>query len=59
MCSKECSTKKKEEMRKAPYWNFWRVIIAGWLIRYPGKVIHIFGVLIGFIFVLIYNVVMN
>lgn len=20
-----------------PYWNFWRVVFAGWLIRYPGK----------------------
>ena len=20
-----------------PYWNFWKVVFAGWLIRYPGK----------------------
>jgi len=20
-----------------PYWNFWRVVFAGWLIQYPGK----------------------
>jgi len=19
-----------------PYWNFWRTVFAGWLIRYPG-----------------------
>ena len=59
MCSKECCKKKKKEMRRAPYWNFWRVIFAGWLIRYPGKVIRPFGVLVGFIIVLIYNAVVN
>jgi hypothetical protein len=21
---------------ETPYWNFWRVIFAGWLIRFPG-----------------------
>lgn len=21
--------------RERPYWNFWKVIIAGWLIQYP------------------------
>lgn len=21
--------------REKPYWNFWKVIFAGWLIRYP------------------------
>ena len=20
-----------------PYWNFWKVVFAGWLIKYPGK----------------------
>ncbi len=20
-----------------PYWNFWKVVWAGWLIRYPGN----------------------
>lgn len=24
-------------MKKSkPYWNFWRAVFAGWLIRYPG-----------------------
>ena len=38
------STKEKMEdavfaQAKAynPYWNFWRVVFAGWLIKYPGK----------------------
>ena len=22
---------------QSPYWNFWKVVFAGWLIRYPGK----------------------
>ena len=21
-----------------PYWNFWKVVLAGWLIKYPGKI---------------------
>ena len=20
-----------------PYWNFWKVVFAGWLIKYPGN----------------------
>ena len=24
-------------MSSGPYWNFWRVVFAGWLIQYPGK----------------------
>jgi hypothetical protein len=40
---------------KTPYWNFWKVVFAGWLIRYPGKVFRIFGVPLGFLLVLIYN----
>ena len=20
------------------YWNFWKVVLAGWLIKYPGKI---------------------
>lgn len=27
------SKDEKEEV----YWNFWRVVFAGWLIQYPGK----------------------
>ena len=46
-------------MRKAPYWNFWRVILAGWTIRYPGKVFRIIGIPLGILIVMIYNAVMN
>jgi hypothetical protein len=51
-------SKKKEKMRGSrPYWNFWKVVFAGWLIRYPGKMLRIFGVPLGFLIVLIYNAV--
>ena len=41
--------------RKRPYWNFYRVILAGWIIRYP-KVVFL---PIGFLIVLIYNAIVN
>jgi hypothetical protein len=41
--------------RRSPYWNFWRVVLAGWIIRYP----KIVWVPIGFLIVLIYNAVVN
>jgi hypothetical protein len=41
--------------RRAPYWNFWKVVFAGWLIRYPGKMLRIFGVPLGILIVTIYN----
>jgi len=25
-------------MKKSPYWNFWKVLLVGLLIRYPGKI---------------------
>jgi hypothetical protein len=45
--------------KNAPYWNFWRVIFAGWIIRYPGTFFKIIGVPFGIMIVLIYNSVMN
>ena len=45
--------------KNAPYWNFWRVIFAGWIIRYPGTFFKIIGVPFGIIIVLIYNSVKN
>ena len=39
--------------RPKPYWNFWRVILAGWVIRYP-KVVFL---PIGFALAMLYNVV--
>ena len=29
--------KKNFQNKKTPYWNFWRAVFAGWLIRYPEK----------------------
>jgi len=51
--------KKLPDMKNTPYWNFWRVVFAGWLIRYPGKVIRPIGVLLGILIVIIYNAVSN
>jgi len=31
-----------------PYWGFWKVVFAGWLIQYPGK---IFRALLWFILI--------
>ncbi len=41
--------------RRAPYWNFWKVVLAGWLIRYPGKIFQYIGVPLGIVLVVIYN----
>jgi hypothetical protein len=41
--------------QRRPYWNFWKVVFAGWLIRYPGKMLRIFGVPLGILIVMIYN----
>jgi len=47
----------REKKVKYPYWNFWKVVFAGWLIRYPRQCFTIFGGIVGFLFVLIYNAV--
>jgi hypothetical protein len=44
---------------QTPYWNFWRVVFAGWLIRHPGKMFRIIGVPIGILLVAIYNALTN
>jgi len=41
----------KPRYRRTPYWNFWKVVFAGWLIRYPGTFFKIFGVPIGILLV--------
>jgi hypothetical protein len=41
--------------RREPYWNFWRVILAGWIIRYPKTMGRIILFPLGFLIVLIYN----
>ena len=40
--------------RRSPYWNFWKVVLAGWMIRYPKQTVFI---PVGFLLVLIYNAV--
>jgi predicted oxidoreductase len=53
----------KEQLKKVArknnrqYWNFWKVILAGWIIRYPHKVFRILGVPLGIMIVMIYNAV--
>jgi hypothetical protein len=42
---KELSPKKEErknKMTSTPYWNFWKVVLAGWLIRYPKQFLNVF-----------------
>ena len=39
--------------RRSVYWTFWKVVIAGWLIRYP----KLFFVPLGFALVLIYHAI--
>lgn len=47
-------------MRKTkPYWNFWKVVMAGWLIRYPRTFFNLFFGAIGFVTVMIYNSLKN
>jgi len=29
-------------MPQTPYWNFWKVVLAGWLIRHPKKFFNAF-----------------
>ena len=41
--------------KRGVYWTFWKVVLAGWMIRYPKT----FFVALGFILVLIYNAVVN
>jgi hypothetical protein len=46
----------KKYRRRSPYWNFWKVVLAGWMIRYPKQMIFI---PVGFLLVMIYNAAMN
>ena len=36
-----------------PYWTFWKVVLAGWMVRYPKT----FFALLGICIALIYNAV--
>jgi hypothetical protein len=46
---------KNSPKPQKPYWNFWKVVFAGWLIRYPKTFVKLIGIPIGFILVMIYN----
>lgn len=48
-----------KRIRRNPYWTFWKVVFAGWLIRYPGKVFRIFALPLGVLVMVIYNAVLN
>ena len=51
-------TYKKRPHKEDPYWNFWKVVFAGWLIRYPIQILKGIGtVVVGlFLFgVLVYS----
>lgn len=43
----------KKRPHREPYWNFWRAVFAGWLIRYPGKIFKGIGMFFLFIVFLI------
>jgi hypothetical protein len=45
--------------RRSPYWNFWRVVLAGWTIRYPKTMGKIIFLPLGFLIVLIYNAIVK
>jgi hypothetical protein len=52
-------TALKNRHHRNPYWNFWRVILAGWIIRYPKTMSRVILVPLGFLIVLIYNAIVN
>ena len=49
--------KSYKVLKKSPYWNFWKVVFAGWLIRYPRQCFTLIGIPLGFLLVFIYNAV--
>jgi hypothetical protein len=52
---KKIRRQKNRPKPRTPYWNFWKVVFAGWLIRYPKTFAKLIGIPIGFILVMIYN----
>jgi hypothetical protein len=54
--SEEIILKEKEEkMTTTPYWNFWKVVLSGWLIRHPRKFFNIILLFSAFILVRLLN----
>jgi|APGre2960657404_1045060.scaffolds.fasta_scaffold19430_1 hypothetical protein len=49
--------KKVAKRNKPPYWNFWKVILAGWMIRYPKTMAKVVLIPLSFLVVIIYNAV--
>jgi len=46
---------RKQRAPQTPYWNFWKVVLAGWLIRYPKQMLKIIGIPIGILLIVVYN----
>tara|TARA_R100000781_G_scaffold89014_1_gene54783 strand:- start:228 stop:443 length:216 start_codon:yes stop_codon:yes gene_type:complete len=55
------SKQQREEKRNEPYWDLKRVVLAGWLLRYPGNFFAVVKyplyILLGIVVVFIYNLV--
>ena len=47
----------KGRPHREPYWNFWRAVFAGWLIRYPGKIFKGIGMFFLFIVFMVFMAV--
>jgi hypothetical protein len=43
--------------RRSIYWNFWKVVLAGWMIRYPKTMAKVVLIPLSFLVVIIYNAV--
>jgi hypothetical protein len=53
------SKQQRKEKRNEPYWNVKRVVLTGWLLRYPGNFFAVVKyplyILLGIVVVFIYN----
>ena len=38
--------KRRPSKAPRPYWNFWRAVFAGWLIRYPRQIFKMTGLVL-------------
>lgn len=54
--SYEKQPRKKKMKKRTPYWNFWKVVFAGWLIRYPRQIFKMIGVSALFVLFMIVSV---
>jgi hypothetical protein len=45
---------KVKQTKETPYWNFWRAVFAGWLIRYPGQIFKGIGTLVLFMVFMVF-----